>query len=50
MNVDGYWRKGRRKKRWMDCVKHDKNVKKVTFDEWKKKSYCGQENDDSKLK
>ena len=46
MNVDGYGRRGRPKKRWMDCVKRDMNAKKVNLkmmsniDEWKKKTFC----------
>ena len=37
---------GRPKKRWIDCVKSDMNVKKVNSemmsdrDEWNKKTYC----------
>jgi tRNA U34 5-methylaminomethyl-2-thiouridine-forming methyltransferase MnmC len=43
MNVDGHPRRGRPKKRWMDCVKDDmgiKGVSKMTWNrrKWKKKT------------
>jgi hypothetical protein len=44
MNVDGHFSRGRRRKRWMDCVKD--NIKGVGMEmtryrrEWKKKICC----------
>jgi hypothetical protein len=32
MNVDGHPRSGRSKKRWMDCVKDDMRIKRVTME------------------
>jgi hypothetical protein len=46
MNVDGHPRRGRPKKRWMDCVKDDMRIKGVSMEmtsdrrEWKKKTCC----------
>lgn len=43
MNIDGYQRRGRSKKTWTDCVKHNRNTKKVkskiASDEWEKKTF-----------
>jgi tRNA U34 5-methylaminomethyl-2-thiouridine-forming methyltransferase MnmC len=32
MNVDGHPRRGRPKKRWMDCVKDDMKIKRVSME------------------
>jgi hypothetical protein len=32
MNVDGHPRRGRPKKRWMDCVKDDMRIKGVSIE------------------
>jgi hypothetical protein len=45
MNVVMHPRRGRPKKRWMDCVKDDMRMKGVNMEmsdrkEWKKKTYC----------
>jgi hypothetical protein len=46
MNVDGHPRRSRPKKRWMDCVKDDMRIKRVSMEmtsdrrEWKKKTCC----------
>jgi hypothetical protein len=32
MNVDGHTRRGRHKKRWIDCVKDDMRIKRVTME------------------
>jgi hypothetical protein len=46
INVDGHTRRGRPKKRWMDCVKDDMRIKGVSMEmtsdrrEWKKKTCC----------
>jgi hypothetical protein len=49
MNVDRHPRRGRPKKRWMDCVNDDMRIKGVSMEmtsddrrEWKKKT-CGAE-------
>jgi hypothetical protein len=31
MNVDGHLRTGQPKKRWMDCMKDDMRIKRVTM-------------------
>jgi hypothetical protein len=44
MNIDEHPRRGRPKKRWMDCVKYDMRIKRVSIEmtsdrsEWKKKT------------
>jgi hypothetical protein len=46
VNVDGHPRRGRPKKRWMDCEKDDVRIKGVRMEmtsdrrEWKKKTCC----------
>jgi hypothetical protein len=46
INVDGYSRKGRPKKRWIDCVMDDMRIKRVSMEMtsdrrgWKKKACC----------
>jgi hypothetical protein len=46
MNVDGLPRRGRPKKRWMDCVNDDMRIKGVSMEmtsdrrKWKKKTCC----------
>jgi hypothetical protein len=46
MTVDGHPSRGRRRKRWMDCVKDYMKIKGVSMDmttdrrEWKKRTCC----------
>jgi hypothetical protein len=46
IHVDGHPRRGRSKKRWMDCVKDDMRIKGMSIEmmsdrrEWKKKTCC----------
>jgi hypothetical protein len=48
INVDGHHRRGRFKKRRMDCVKDDMRIKGVSMEmtsdrrEWKKKTCCAE--------
>jgi tRNA U34 5-methylaminomethyl-2-thiouridine-forming methyltransferase MnmC len=46
MNVDGHPRRGRPKKRWMDCVKGENKKSEHVSDrrEWKKKTCCADPN------
>jgi hypothetical protein len=45
MNVNGHFSRGQSKKRWMDCVKDDMGIKRVSMEmtsdrrEWKKKTF-----------
>jgi hypothetical protein len=46
MNVDGHPSRGLPKKRWMDWVKDNMRIKRVSMEmtsdrrEWKKRTYC----------